>query len=69
MKIIKSVAIVALMGGCAIATIDVRPASALTLMDFIRGGRKRTPEQAYPAQPGYDMYQPTYRVRKGERVA
>ncbi|MFD2343076.1 L,D-transpeptidase family protein [Sinorhizobium terangae] len=52
MRIIKSAAIVALMCGCAIATMDVRPASALTLMDFIRGGKKRTsPEHAQPARP------------------
>ncbi|MBB4187542.1 murein L,D-transpeptidase YcbB/YkuD [Sinorhizobium terangae] len=32
--------------------MDVRPASALTLMDFIRGGKKRTsPEHAQPARP------------------
>ncbi|AFL52672.1 L,D-transpeptidase family protein [Sinorhizobium fredii] len=59
MKTIRTVAIVALMGSCAIATMDVRPASAITLMDFIRGGRKRTaPEQAYPGQPGYGMMAP-----------
>lgn len=52
MKIIKSAAIVALMSGCAIATIDVRPASAITFMDFIRGGKRRAaPEQVQPAQP------------------
>ncbi|WEX75981.1 murein L,D-transpeptidase [Sinorhizobium numidicum] len=52
MKIIRSAAIVALMGGCAIATMDVRPASAITLMDFIRGGKKRTSrEQVQPSQP------------------
>jgi L,D-transpeptidase YcbB len=56
MKIIKSAAIVALMSGCAIATMDVRPASAITLMDFIRGGKKRAPEQVQPSQPvpGFD---------------
>ncbi|AWM25266.1 peptidoglycan-binding protein [Sinorhizobium fredii USDA 205] len=60
MKMIRSVAIVALMTGCAIATMDVRPASAITLMDFIRGGRERTRERAYPAQPmpGYGMMAP-----------
>ncbi|MDK1489592.1 murein L,D-transpeptidase [Sinorhizobium sp. 7-81] len=52
MKIIKSAAIVALMAGCAVATIDVQPASAITLMDFIRGGKKRTsPERVQPGQP------------------
>ncbi|WP_331374491.1 L,D-transpeptidase family protein [Sinorhizobium chiapasense] len=52
MKIIRSAAIVALMSGCAIATMDVRPASALTLMDFIRGGKKRTsPEHIQRGQP------------------
>jgi len=52
MNIIKSAAIVALMSGCAIATIDVRPASAITFMDFIRGGKRRAaPEQVQPAQP------------------
>ncbi|MBP1882162.1 L,D-transpeptidase family protein [Sinorhizobium mexicanum] len=61
MKIIRSAAIVALIGGCAIATMDVRPASALTLMDFIRGGKKRTsPEYAQPARPlpGVGMIMP-----------
>ncbi|OHV84075.1 murein L,D-transpeptidase [Ensifer sp. LCM 4579] len=57
MNIIKSTAIVALMSGCAIATMDVRPASAITLMDFIRGGQRRAaPEQVQPRQPmpGFD---------------
>jgi murein L,D-transpeptidase YcbB/YkuD len=61
MNIIKSAAIVALMSGCAIATMDVRPASAITLMDFIRGGKKRAvPERVQPGQPmpGFETMMP-----------
>ena len=61
MRLIKSAAVVALMGACAIATMDVRPAEAITLMDFIRGGKKRTaPERVQPVQPmpGFGMAVP-----------
>ncbi|MGH6807806.1 MAG: L,D-transpeptidase family protein [Ensifer adhaerens] len=52
MRIFKTAAIVALMSSCAIATFDVRPAAAITLMDLIRGGRQKTPKQEMqPAQP------------------
>ncbi|WP_429815682.1 L,D-transpeptidase family protein [Ensifer sp. B1-9] len=53
MRVIKTAAIVALMSGCAIATIDARPASAFSLADFIRAGRKKpdSAEQTQPAQP------------------
>ncbi|OCP14673.1 murein L,D-transpeptidase [Ensifer sp. LC14] len=55
MRVIKTAAIVALMSGCAIATMDARPASAFTLGDFIRAGRKKPDAQrapAYEALPG-----------------
>ncbi|MEI2296999.1 L,D-transpeptidase family protein [Ensifer sp. MJa1] len=45
MRIIKTAAVVALMGSCAIATMDVRPAAAFTLGDFIRAGRKKPDAQ------------------------
>ncbi|WDZ78518.1 murein L,D-transpeptidase [Ensifer adhaerens] len=52
MKVIKTAAIVALMSGCAIATMDARPASAFTFGDFIRAGRKKTEaQQVQPTQP------------------
>lgn len=53
MRVIKTAAIVALMSGCAIATMDARPASAFSLGDFIRAGRKKSDsaEQTQPAQP------------------
>ncbi|MGF6175580.1 L,D-transpeptidase family protein [Ensifer sp. 4252] len=52
MRIFKTAAIVALMSSCSIATFDVRPAAAITLMDLIRGGRQKTPKQEMqPAQP------------------
>ncbi|HXV30540.1 MAG TPA: murein L,D-transpeptidase, partial [Sinorhizobium sp.] len=72
MKMIKSAAIVALMSGCAIATMDVRPASAITLMDIIRGGKKRAaPEQVEPARPlpGFEaMVPPDQKIVKPPRV-
>lgn len=49
MRIFKTAAIVALMSGCAIATLDARPASAFTFGDFIRAGRKKAEPQ--PSQP------------------
>ncbi|RVJ66190.1 peptidoglycan-binding protein, partial [Sinorhizobium medicae] len=61
MRVIKSAAVVALMSGCAVAAMDVQPASALTFMDFIRGGKKRdVQEQVQPRQqrPGVDMFAP-----------
>lgn len=64
MRIIKSAAIVALMSGCAIATMDVRPASAITLMDLIRGGKKRAAhEEIQPSkpEPGFDAMLPQER--------
>jgi murein L,D-transpeptidase YcbB/YkuD len=52
MRVIKTAAVVALMSGCAIATMDVRPASAFTFGDFIRAGRKKTEaQQVQPNQP------------------
>ncbi|MEI3851864.1 MULTISPECIES: L,D-transpeptidase family protein [Ensifer] len=52
MRVIKTAAIVALMSGCAIATMDARPASAFTFGDFIRAGRKKTEaQQVQPTQP------------------
>ncbi|MDW9594622.1 L,D-transpeptidase family protein [Sinorhizobium meliloti] len=61
MRIIKSAAIVTLMSGCVVATMDVQPASAITFMDFIRGGKKRdVQEQVQPRRqlPGVDMFAP-----------
>ncbi|NRP19195.1 hypothetical protein LPJGGPFB_02449 [Ensifer adhaerens] len=49
MRIFKTAAIVALMSGCAVATLDARPASAFSLGDFIRAGRKKPePQQSQP---------------------
>ncbi|RDL51501.1 hypothetical protein BLJAPNOD_02635 [Ensifer sp. M14] len=50
MRIFKTAAIVALMSGCAIATLDARPASAFTLGDFIRAGRKKPESQTSQPQ-------------------
>ena len=49
MRIFKTAAIVALMSGCAIATLDARPASAFSFGDFIRAGRKKP--EAQQSQP------------------
>ncbi|MEK1866731.1 MAG: L,D-transpeptidase family protein, partial [Ensifer adhaerens] len=52
MRVLKTAAIVALMSGCAIATMDARPASAFTFGDFIRAGRKKPEaQQVQPTQP------------------
>ncbi len=72
MNIIKSTALVALISSCAIASIDVRPASAITLMDLIRGGKRRAaPEQVYPGRPvpGFDTLQQNRAVAKPPRVS
>lgn len=50
MRIFKTAAILALMSGCAIATLDTRPASAFTLGDFIRAGRKKPEPQQQQLQ-------------------
>ncbi len=48
MKLKTTAAFCALLAGCALVTLDARPAAALTLMDIIRGGRPRVSEQAPP---------------------
>ncbi|SIQ13765.1 Murein L,D-transpeptidase YcbB/YkuD [Rhizobium sp. RU20A] len=46
MRLKNTAAFFALLAGCALVTVDVRPAEAITLMDIIRGGRPRVSEQA-----------------------
>ncbi|HEV7304924.1 murein L,D-transpeptidase [Ensifer sp.] len=53
MRVLKTAAIVALMSGCAIATMDARPASAFTFGDFIRAGRQKPETQR--AQPSEQL--------------
>ncbi len=55
MKIMKTAAIMTLLAGCALTTLQVKPVEALTLMDFIRGGKKRAVQEDIPALPGVDM--------------
>ncbi|MFB2553640.1 L,D-transpeptidase family protein [Ensifer soli] len=54
MGMIRTAALLALLAGTAVATVDVRPSAAITLMDLIRGGKKRVVAEEPASLPGVD---------------
>jgi murein L,D-transpeptidase YcbB/YkuD len=60
MKMMKTAAIMTLLAGCALTTVQVKPVEALTLMDMIRG-KKRAVQDEMQALPGVDMVAPAER--------
>jgi murein L,D-transpeptidase YcbB/YkuD len=68
MTLKKTAAIVTLMSGCALTTLNVGPADAMTLMDLFR--RNRAPEAYQPLpDPGMGAEAPSENTRRAQTSA
>lgn len=54
MKLLRTATVLALMAGTFVTTLDVSPASAVTLMDLIRGGKKARASEQRSSLPGVE---------------